>query len=260
MDHRGLLRVADAVGPVDVPPAAVLSRLAVRQRTMGARDPSLDRLRAACELRRAHRAILARQFLELGRHRLDGRDRARVAQRGGRRSRGRAVQRRAEVRVLVDGAARARALPHRPRHLGRLFRRGDDHRDPEGRGAHSQLCGDRGDHRLDHPCLRGDLGARLDARNDARLCDPRLGVASSSQMAARASSRQAREALVRGARPRVHDRAMPSPPTPLPRERGETAAALSLLPQGEGGTRSEPGLRTASRPDEGPPASAARRS
>src|ERR1700722_19692100 len=66
LDHRRLLRVADAVGPVDVPPAAVVPRLVVRQRTMGARDPSLDRLRAARELRRAHRAILARQFLELG--------------------------------------------------------------------------------------------------------------------------------------------------------------------------------------------------
>ena len=75
------------------------------------------------------------------------------------------------------------------------------HRDPEGRGAHSQLRGDCGDHHLDHPCLRGDLGARLDARDDARLCDARLGVASSSQMAARASWRQARAALVRGARP-----------------------------------------------------------
>ena len=57
-------------------------------------------------------------------------------------------------------------------------------RDPERRGAHSQLRGDRGDHHLDHPRLRGDLGARLDARDDARLCDARLGVASSSQMAA----------------------------------------------------------------------------
>ena len=47
-------------------PLLVLSRLAVRQRTMGARDPSLDRMRAACELRRADRAILARQFLEPG--------------------------------------------------------------------------------------------------------------------------------------------------------------------------------------------------
>src|SRR3984957_1952390 len=150
---------------------------------MGARDPSLDRLRAACELRRAHRAILARQFLELGRHRLDGRDRARIAQRGGRRSRGRAVQRGAEVRLLVDGVARARTLPHRPRDLGILFRRGDHHRDSEGRGAHSQLRGDCGHHCLDHACVRGDLGARLDAGDDARLRDPRLGVASSSQMA-----------------------------------------------------------------------------
>src|SRR5271154_1227673 len=77
LDHRGLLRVADAVGPLDVPPALVLSRLAVRERAMGARDSSVDRLRAAGELRRPHRAILARQFLEPRRHRLDGRDRAR---------------------------------------------------------------------------------------------------------------------------------------------------------------------------------------
>src|SRR6202041_1823820 len=40
------------------------------------------------------------------------------------------------------------------------------------------------DPRLDHTCLRRDLGARLDARDDARLCDAWLGVASSSQMAA----------------------------------------------------------------------------
>ena len=122
----------------------------------------------------------------------------RAAQRGGRRSRGRAVQRRAEVRVLVDGAARPGAVPHRPRDLGSLFRRGDQHRDAAGRGAHSQLRGDRGDHHLDHPRLCGDLGARLDARDDARLCDPRLGVAASPQMAARASWRPARRARVRG--------------------------------------------------------------
>ena len=78
-------------------------------------------MRAACELRRADRAILARQFLEPGRRRLDGRDRARIAQRGGRRSGGRPVQRRAEIRLLVDGAARARALPHRPRDLGSII-------------------------------------------------------------------------------------------------------------------------------------------
>ena len=64
-----------------------------------------------------------------------------------------------------------------------LFRRGDDNRDAAGRGAYSQLRGDRGDHHLDHPRLRGDLGARLDARDDPRLRDPRLGVASSPQMA-----------------------------------------------------------------------------
>ena len=57
------------------------------------------------------------------------------------------------------------------------------HRNAARCGAHSQLRGDCGDHHLDHPRLRGDLGARLDARDDARLCDPRLGVASSPQMA-----------------------------------------------------------------------------
>ena len=47
LDHRRLLRSADAFRPVDVPPALVLSRFAVRQRAMGARDSSVDRLRAA---------------------------------------------------------------------------------------------------------------------------------------------------------------------------------------------------------------------
>src|ERR1700733_4681967 len=49
------------------------------------------------------------------------------------------------------------------------FWRDDDHRDPEGRGAHSQLCGDWSDHHLDHSRLRGDLGARLDAGDDTRV-------------------------------------------------------------------------------------------
>ena len=80
LDHRRLLRAADAVGLIDVPPAPVLSLRPVRKRAMGAHDPSLDRLRAPRELRGPHRPVLARQFLEPGRHRLDGRDCARVAQ------------------------------------------------------------------------------------------------------------------------------------------------------------------------------------
>ena len=131
-----------------------------------------------------------------------------------------------------------------------LFRRGDQHRDPEGRGAHSQLCGDCGHHHLDHPCLRCALGARLDARDDPRLCDARLGVASSSQMAQEPRG----DGFTRPASaPRGRGFMIARCPRPLSRgATGETAAALPLLPQGEGGRRS--------RPDEGPPASAARRS
>ena len=39
-----------------------------------------------------------------------------------------------------------------------------------------------GDHDLDHPRLRGDLGARIGARDDPRLRDARLGLAPSPQM------------------------------------------------------------------------------
>ena len=46
LDHRRLLRAADAVGPVDVPSDAVLSVGPVRRRPMGAGGPSLDRHRA----------------------------------------------------------------------------------------------------------------------------------------------------------------------------------------------------------------------
>ena len=135
----------------------------------------------------------------------------------------------------------------------------------------SQLCGDRGDHHLDHPRLRCALGARLDARDDARLCDPWLGVASSSQMAAEPClDRLARPSSSACGRGFMITRCHPHP-RPLSRkgvrkdarlstgfgERGEAAAAFPLLPRGEGGGRSPPdeGL-----PDEGPPASAARRS
>ena len=47
------------------------------------------------------------------------------------------------------------------------------------------LRGARGDHRLDHACLRRNLGPRIDAGDDRRLCDARLGLAPSPQMAAR---------------------------------------------------------------------------
>src|ERR1700722_10024443 len=108
-----MLHSFGAVGPLDVPPAFILSRFAVRERTMGARSPPLDWLRALSELRGLDRTVLARQFLEPGRHRVDGRDRARPPQRGGRRPRGPAVQRRTEICVLVDGASGARALLYR---------------------------------------------------------------------------------------------------------------------------------------------------
>ena len=179
-------RLADAVGPVDVPPAPVLSLRAIRQRAMGARDPSLDRLRAARELRRAHRAVLARQFLELGRHRLDG----------ARSSAYSATRRKAFPRLGGSTPGRnsssGRWRSSCPRSSSPAssiweyyFGAGDEHRDAARRGAHSQLRGDRGDHHLDHPCLRGDLGERLDAGYDPGLCDPRLGVAPPPQMAAK---------------------------------------------------------------------------
>ena len=57
--------------------------------------------------------------------------------------------------------------------------------------------GDRGDHRLDHPRLRRDLGQRLGAGDDAGLCDARLGVAASPQMAAGPGRRPARLGRVR---------------------------------------------------------------
>src|SRR5579859_2892363 len=64
LDHRRLLRAADAVRPLDVPPAAVLPHRTVRWRAMDPGDPSLDRHRAAGELCRADRAVLARQSME----------------------------------------------------------------------------------------------------------------------------------------------------------------------------------------------------
>ena len=69
----GLLRAAVAVRPVDVPSDAVLSFGVVRRRPVDAGGPSLDRDRAADELCRADRAVLARQSVEPGRYRLDAR-------------------------------------------------------------------------------------------------------------------------------------------------------------------------------------------
>ena len=71
LDHRRLLRAAVAVRPVDVPPDAVLSLVAVWRRPMDAGGSSLDRLRAAGELCRPDRAVLARQYVDPGRYRLD---------------------------------------------------------------------------------------------------------------------------------------------------------------------------------------------
>ena len=47
-----------------------------------------------------------------------------------------------------------------------------------------QLGRHRGDHRLDHPCLRRDLGQGLDAGHDPGRGDAGLGLAASPQMAA----------------------------------------------------------------------------
>ena len=129
---------------------------------------------------------------------------------------------------------------------------------------HSQLRSDCGHHHLDHACLRGDLGARLDARDDPGLCDPRLGVAPSPQMAAESRVDKLDGAEAQGV---SAQRPRPQPPHPQPLsrkgvrkdarlstgfgERGDAAAASPLLPWGEGGGRSPT--------DEGAPASAARR-
>ena len=69
--------------------------------------------------------------------------------------------------------------------LGSLFLVLHVDRDAAGRRADPFPGGDRRDHRLDHPRLRRDLGQGLDAGDDARLCDTRLGVAASSQVVPR---------------------------------------------------------------------------
>ena len=55
----GVLRAADAVGPVDVPPAALLAVGAVRRRPMDTRNSSVDRHRSCDQLLRDDRAVLA---------------------------------------------------------------------------------------------------------------------------------------------------------------------------------------------------------
>ena len=62
---------------------------------------------------------------------------------------------------------------------------GDPDRDSAHRRADPQHGGGGGDHDLDHPCLRGDLGARLGPRHDARLRHARLGLAPPSQVVPR---------------------------------------------------------------------------
>ena len=116
-----MLRAADALRSIDVPPAAVLSFSAIRERSVGACDPPLDRLRAVRELRRAHRSVLARQFAKPRRHRLDGLDRPRDRERRGAHSRSRPLQHRPKVRVLVDGAACTCAFRHWHCDLGSYF-------------------------------------------------------------------------------------------------------------------------------------------
>ena len=87
-----------------------------------------------------------------------------------------------------------------------------------------------GDHDLDHPCLCGDLGPRIGARDDSRLRHARLGVATSSQMVPWARD----DRLARPAAKTVRGSRMPLPDL--------TAAARGPLPQlaGEGGAT--PGL------------------
>src|SRR5580704_14822660 len=122
LDHRGLFRAAALVRPVDVPSDAVFPGGLVRRRTMDPGRSPVDRHGAAGELSWVDRAVLARQFLEPRRYRLDESDRPCAREPGGRRARGGAIQRRPEVRFLVHGAPGAGAVSDRAHHLGGVLR------------------------------------------------------------------------------------------------------------------------------------------
>ena len=77
---------------------------------------------------------------------------------------------------------------HRHRRLGSLLLVLHFDRNAAGRTADPFPGRYRRDHRLDHPCLRRDLGERLHAGHDARLGDAWMGVAAPSQVAARVGS------------------------------------------------------------------------
>ena len=122
LDHRGLLHPADAVRPVDVSSAVVLAfRLFGGGQWARAIHPWIG-----CVLLVSYAGLIVQFWRDNFWNRDDvawmSRS-ARARQRGGRRAGGPAVQRRAKIRVLVDGAAAARAAPDRPRDLGGLFRR-----------------------------------------------------------------------------------------------------------------------------------------
>jgi hypothetical protein len=176
LDHRRLLRAAAAVRSFDVPSPAVLALRIVRRRPVDAGGPSLDRGRAAAELRRHDRAVLARQPVEQGRHRLDARYRPRADEPGGGRARDRPLQCRPEVRLLVDGTPGPGAVLHGHRDLGGLFFVLYDDRAAKDRRPDPLPGGRGGDHHLDHPCLRGDLDPRLGADDDTGLCHAGLGL------------------------------------------------------------------------------------
>ena len=184
LDHGRVLRAADAVGPIDVRPDAVLAFRLVRRRPMDSCDSSLDRHGAGRQLCRDDRAVLARQFLEQGRlawTRAIGASLRNEEEGVPEVGRFNAGQKFVfwSMALLVPVA-----VLHRPRDLGLLFREPTRRSRRSGRGPDPSAGGYRGNHRLDHPRLRRDLGPRLDARDDAGLRDPRLGVAASPQVVA----------------------------------------------------------------------------
>ena len=185
LDHRRLLRAADAIGPRNVPSDAILPVWIVWGRPMDARNSPLDRGCAHAQLCRTGRrssgaTICGTVTISPGcapstafwpmRRRASLRSADITPGRNSSFGRWRCLIPVLLVTGLID--------------LGSLFLLIHDDRAAEGRASHPQHRGHRGHHRLDRPCLCGDLGQRIGPGDDTRLCDPRLGLAASSQMAA----------------------------------------------------------------------------
>ncbi len=192
LDHRRLLRAADAVGPVDVRSDAVLaSGLFGGGQWTRAIHPWIGIV-----LLISYAGLIVQFWRDNLWNRDDlawmlAIDRVLANEEEGVPEVG-ALQRRPEVRVLVDGACWSRCCSSPALLIWEvLFLSLHVDRDAAGRGAHSFAGGDCGDHRLDHPCLCRDLGQRLDAGHDAGLCDAGLGLAASPQMVSRSWRRPA---------------------------------------------------------------------